>query len=253
MYKLIFLIATTALLHGCAAPGPGPGPFGRVIDDVKEGLRKTGEDLGTVAKEIQDSTDPDKARGVSLRVLVIPEGIISDGANGVLNDLERNLEQRGFEIIGEDEVVSPLSRYRRGGAGITRRNALSQLAFSLPAQSFGALVVTMNSYKINRKGSLSHGSISGTAKFKVSFRFAADPVHLHPDDMDREYWRRSLTVERDINERQVSFLEDQILQDLDAREDPTVRTPQLRAAYLSEVLAEAFDRVVGTMPRPHTP
>ena len=256
MYRLTIIFASlalAALLHGCAVPGPGPGPFGRVVDDVKEGLRKTGEDLGTVAKEVRDSTDPDKARkGTPLRVLVIGDGIVKDARDGVLNDLERSLRKRGFEVMGQDEGGDALDRYRRGGAGITRRNALSQLAFSLPSGSFGVLSASMEGRKISRKGSLSHGRIVGTAKFRIRFRFAADPLHLHPEDREHGYWERRVVVERDITDRQLSFLEDQILQDLNARDDAIVRTPQLRSAYLSEVLAEAFDRVAGTMPRPQS-
>ena len=247
-------LALAILLHGCAVPAPGPGPFGRIVDDVKEGLRKTGEDLRTVAREVRDSTDPDKAHNAPLRVLLVGDGIVKGGRDGVLNDLERSLRKRGFEVMGEDEpgAAAPLNRYRQGNGSPTLRGALDETAFSLPPGSFGVLMASMNGYRINRKGSLSHGRISGTAKFMVKFHFSADPVHLPEKDMGRGYWERRVVVERQITGRQLSFLEDQILQDLNARDDAIVRTPQLRAAYLSEVLAEAFDRVAGTMPRPQS-
>ena len=243
MKKLLLLCLGCAALAGCV---PTDGPFGRVRQDVEEGWRKTVDDLRKFKDEVRASTDPDAARGgLPLRMLVIVSSRNLGGLHQetLLSDLHSEIEARGFEIIYED--VPALKRYRDAGSTAVQR--LRDLANELPQGSFGALEVFMNSWDVYRKGSLRHERITGYAYFQLTFRLAANWRQVHPED--DEYWERRASVKREVNDRQITFLEDQIAQDLKMPRDIR-HEPELRAAYLSEVIAEAFATVAHTMPRP---
>ena len=243
MNRLILLLLCCGLLAGCV---PADGPFGRMRDDVEEGLRKTAEDLRRFEDEVRDSRDPDTAvAGLPLRMLVIvsSHNLGDLHQETLLSDLHREVEDRGFEIIHED--VPALQRYRDANSTAVQR--LRDLAGGLPTGSFGVVEVFMNGWDVSRRGSLSHSRITGYARFTLTFRVAAHWRHVHPDDDD--YWERRITLEREVNDRQLTLLEDQVAQSLNMPRDIQY-DPELRATYLSGVIAEAFASVAPTMPRP---
>ena len=245
MARCIVLLLGAALLSACI---PADGPYGRIRGDIEKGLRKTADDLDDFKDEARDSTDRRIHPGEPpLRMLVIisSHNLRNLHQDTLLLDLHDNLEARGFEVIRES--VAALDRYRAEGFATTQPARLIDLANGLPTGSFGVLEVFMNGWDVKREGSFSHEQITGQAYFTLTFRFAAHWRYIHPQD--NNYWERRHTIGREVNDRQITWLEDQIAQDLNVPWD-VQHDPELRAAYLSEVISDAFDKVAATMPRP---
>ncbi|MGI9250143.1 MAG: hypothetical protein ACR2PR_02960 [Pseudohongiellaceae bacterium] len=244
--RFLPLLLLPVLLFSCETPTDGP--FGRVRDDIEEGLRNTAEDLRDLRDDMRASTDPNTPyEGLPLRMLVI---ISSHNLNDLhketlLVDLYRNLESRGFEVILED--VAALREYRNTGFAATQPARLLDLANGLPTDSFGVLEIFVNGWYMDRRGSLSHNDITGDVRFDLAFRFAGHWRYIHEDDND--YWEARHTVRRDISDRQMTWLEDQIAQEVDL---PYCiqQEPELCASYIGGVIDEAFDNVAPGMPRP---
>ena len=243
----ILLPLCCALITACVVPADGP--YGRVRGDIETGLGKAADDLANFSREVRASTkppaNPQQAGALPLRVLVIPAGNLHNmQQETVLLDLHRDLEARGFEIIHED--VPALHRYRAEGFDMVMPARLIDLANGLPTGSFGVLEVILRGWDVERRGSLRHNQISGRAKFSLLFRFAANWRHVHLDD--NNYWERRKTIEREVTDRQITFLEDQVAQALEVPQG-IQHDPELRAAYVGEVIAEAFGEVAASLPR----